>query len=106
LGQSGAEVNAAETIAVAIRDRKRLSFVYSGHPRIVEPHTFGIDKRGDELLCGYQAGGSSTSGKPVGWKFFHIANISNLRVASEYFAAPRPEYQRNDGAFATILAQL
>jgi hypothetical protein len=99
-------VNAAEIIATAIHDRQRLSLFYDGHARIVEPHTFGVDKHGREILCGYQTAGTSASGKPVGWKFFLIAKISRLQPSDEQFATPRPEYQHNDGAFLRIVAQL
>jgi hypothetical protein len=99
-------VNFATVIAAAIRERQRLSFIYDGHPRFVEPHTFGIDKYDRQMLCGYQTAGASTSGKPVGWKFFLIAKISALQTTEELFAAPRPEYQHNDGAFQRIIAQL
>jgi hypothetical protein len=99
-------VTAATIIAAAIHARQRLSFFYDGHVRMVEPHTFGLDKYDREILCGYQTAGTSASGKPVGWKFFLIAKISRLQPSDERFAEPRPEYQRNDGAFSKIVAQL
>jgi predicted DNA-binding transcriptional regulator YafY len=99
-------VNAAAIIAAAIREQHRLGFFYDGHTRVVEPHTFGLDKHNREMLCGYQTAGTSRSGKPVGWKFFLVAKISGLRTTEEHFATPRPEYQRNDGAFLSIVAQL
>ena len=74
-------MNAATIIAAAIDERQRLSFFYDGHTRIVEPHTFGVDKHNREMLCGYQTAGTSASGKPVGWKFFLIAKISRLQPA-------------------------
>lgn len=83
-----------------------MSFFYDGHARIVEPHTFGVDKHNREMLCGYQTAGTSTSGKLVGWKFFLVAKISRLQPADERFATPRPEYVHNDGAFLKIVAQL
>ena len=99
-------MNAATVIAAAIHERQQLSFFYDGHARVVEPHTFGADKHGREIVCGYQTAGASRSGKPVGWKFFLVAKISGLRPTEERFATPRPEYQRNDGAFLKIVAQL
>lgn len=99
-------MNAATVIAAAINERQRLSCLYDGHARIVEPHTFGVDKYDREMLCGYQTAGASASGNPVGWKFFLIAKISGLQTTEEHFAMPRPEYQRNDGAFKRIIAQL
>jgi hypothetical protein len=99
-------VSAATVIAAAIQARQRLSFLYDGHARIVEPHTFGVDKYDRQMLCGYQTAGASTSGNPVGWKFFLVAKITGLQATEERFAMPRPEYQHNDGAFLKIVAQL
>ena len=96
----------AEVIAAAIGKRLKLTLVYDGHARVVEPHTFGVDKHGREILCGYQTAGTSTSGKPVGWKFFLVAKICELRTTADRFASPRPRYQHNDGAFLRIIAQL
>jgi hypothetical protein len=93
-------------IIEAIRSRRLLEFRYDGGKRVVEPHTFGIDKYNREMLCGYQTGGASKSAKPVGWKFFLVAKLSGLRATDEHFATPRPEYQHNDGAFLKIVAQL
>ena len=99
-------MSAAALITAAIGERTRLRLVYDGHPRVVEPHTFGVDKHGREILCGYQTAGTSTSGKPVGWKFFLLEKISGLAMTAERFAAPRPQCQHNDGAFLRIVAQL
>jgi hypothetical protein len=99
-------VNAADVIIDAIRSREVLSLRYDAGVRLVEPYTFGVDGQGNELLCGYQTAGASASGKSEGWKFFHIANISNLHKTGQHFARPRPEYKPNDRAFAKIVAQV
>ncbi len=99
-------MSAAQIIAAAIKARQRLHFVYDGHARTVEPHTLGSDARGVDLLCGYQTAGGSRSGKPAGWKFFRIVDISNIGAANGEFFSRRPEYRHNDRAFATISAQL
>jgi predicted DNA-binding transcriptional regulator YafY len=99
-------VTTADTIAAAIHARQRLNFVYDEHARTVEPHTLGSDVHGTGVLCGYQTAGGSRSGKPAGWKFFRIVEISNLCVANGEFFSPRPEYRQNDRAFANIAAQL
>jgi len=33
-------------IKTAIQNKQLLSFVYDGYPRVVEPHTYGLDKKG------------------------------------------------------------
>ena len=99
-------MSTAQVIAAAIKARQRLHFAYDGHARTVEPHTLGTDARGVQLLCGYQIAGGSRSGKPAGWKFFRIVEISNITSAGAELFSPRPEYRKNDGAFAIIAAQL
>ena len=93
-------------IMEAIRTRRLLAFDYRGGARVIEPHTYGLDKWQREILCGYQVEGESRSGKPEGWRTFVVADASNIRTEARHFSEPRPEYQRNDGAFAQILAQL
>lgn len=97
---------AAPIIAKAIREKRLLAFYYDGGPRMVEPHSFGLGRWGEELLCGYQLEGSSRPGKPAGWKFFRVSEMSQLHAEDRHFSTPRPEYRRGDGAFQQILAEL
>jgi hypothetical protein len=73
---------------------------------VVEPHTYGLDKKGHPALRAYQLRGGSDSGEYVGWKIFHVDEIRNLSVQQEYFAHARLEYKRNDSAFTFVYAQL
>jgi hypothetical protein len=98
--------NATIPIIEAIRSKRRLVFEYHGGERIVEPHTYGLDKWQREILCAYQVDGASRSGAAQGWRTFIVGELSGLRVDAQHFAQPRPEYQRDDGAFKRILAQL
>ena len=94
-------------IVEAISTRHLLVIDYHGKTRVVEPHTFGLDRWGRALLCAYQVECDSQSGKtPLGWRFFFIEQISNARLDARRFAAPRPEYVRNDGAFRSVTAEL
>lgn len=93
-------------IAGAIANKQRLQFGYRGYSRVVEPHTYGIDKKGQRALVGYQVSGGSRSKEYRGWKTFHEAEMRDIRVLSKRFRAPRPEYRRGDGAFASIIAEL
>ena len=92
---------AAIPIIEAIRSRRLLAFDYHGARRVVEPHTFGVDRWKREMLCAFQIEGTGT-----GWRNFIVAEASELRLDPRHFAEPRPEYQSNDGAFRQILAQL
>lgn len=94
------------TISNAIASLKLLTFEYDGFPRVVEPHTYGLDAKGHRALRAYQVRGGSDSGEFVGWKLFHERDMSGIRVLSESFVGPRPKYKRGDKAFRTIIAEL
>lgn len=51
------------TICDAIRNRRILRFSYDGHPRIVEPHAYGLSRERAEVIRCYQTGGTSYSDK-------------------------------------------
>lgn len=53
-------------ITAAIHHRNLLTFVYDGFRRTVEPHTYGMDKKGHMALRAYQVSGGSESGEYVG----------------------------------------
>lgn len=92
-------------IAEAIEKRHLVSFDYHGKPRIVEPHTYGLDARGRLLLVGYQVGGEASDELPA-WRSFKRKDIRNFGVLEDRFFRARPDYRYNDGAFSSILAQL
>jgi len=94
------------TIKAAIQSRELLSFSYDGFSRIVEPHTYGVDTKGNSALRAYQVRGGSESGEYVGWKIFLIGNIRQLSATQQHFPGPRPQYKRSDSAFNSIYAQL
>lgn len=93
------------TIAEAIRDMKVLELRYHGYSRFVEPHAYGRDKDGDEILRCFQTSGGSESGKRVGWKLLKVRDVFSLHLMKESFH-PRPEYRRNDKAMVYIFSQL
>ena len=93
-------------IVEAISTRHLLAFDYHGRTRVVEPHTFGLDRWGRSLLCAYQVECASGSQPSTGWRFFFVEQISGVRVDERRFPAARPEYLRGDGAFKSITAEL
>jgi hypothetical protein len=94
------------TIAAAINNQNLLTFSYDGYRRTVEPHTYGVDRKGHIALRAYQVGGGSESGEYVGWKIFHVHEMLGVSVLQQTFVGPRPEYKRGDRAFTSIQAQL
>lgn len=90
------------TICSAIRSRQVLRFSYDGGWRTVEPFCHGISTAGHEVLRGYQTGGYSESGNPVGWKLFQVSKIAGLMPTGQTFAGARPGYNPNDAAMAAV----
>lgn len=93
-------------IEQAISGRRRLQFEYAGLLRIVEPQTYGVDRRHDRLLVAFQIGGASNSGEVRGWKTFREEGMTAIKILDETFGQPAPGYQRDDGLFASIISQL
>ena len=100
-------MNRADTIVCeAIASMRLLVVEYGGSIRLVQPHVYGDDHAGDRLLSAYQVSGGSASGASSGWKFFRMDRVKSVTLGEQRFHAPRPEFQRNDGAFARILCQV
>lgn len=93
------------TIAEAIRDTKVLELRYHGYSRIVEPHAYGLDKDGNEVLRCFQSSGGSENGERVGWKFMKVRDVVPLHASNQTFT-PRSEYRRNDKTMARIFIQI
>jgi hypothetical protein len=91
-------------IVEAISTKHLLAFDYHGKARLVEPHTYGLDRWNRTLLCAFQVECDAMS-KP-GWRFFFVEQMTNTHVDNSRFAAPRPDYLRGDGAFKSISAEL
>jgi hypothetical protein len=89
-------------ICDAIRLKHVVRFLYHGAIREVEPHVYGRDASGSELLRAYQLRGHSNSGETEGWKMFHVEDISNLAVTFEPFMAPRAGYTPVDKTIAFV----
>lgn len=92
-------------IADAIGVKRLLELRYHGYARIVEPHVYGRDKVGDEILRCFQVSGGSESGEKTGWKLLKVADVYFVHVLKDEFQA-RLEYKRNDKAMEYIFRQL
>jgi hypothetical protein len=94
------------TIVNAIRNLHVLSLTYGGIPRRVEPHAYGVNTHGNEVLRCYQAAGSHASDKPHEWDLLLIFKMSALVDTGEHFSGARPGYRRGDKAMLPIYAEL
>ena len=100
------DLRTTTAIAEAISRRRLLAFAYHGRDRIVEPHTFGLDRWGRMLLSAYQVECENAAHAPQGWRFFFVEQLTNVRVDARHFVGPRPDFVRGDGAFKSITAEL
>jgi len=93
----------------AIGTRRLVSFTLHGRRRIGEPHDYGIID-GVRRLFFYQVGGESRSGRPYGWRWGDVSNISDLKILGERFSGPRParsgRHVRWDVLVATVSPRL
>jgi hypothetical protein len=92
-------------LSQAIQQTKVLELRYHSYSRIVEPHAYGRDNDGDEILRCYQTSGGSESGERVGWKLLKVREAFSFHLTDTSFSA-RPEYKRNDKAINHFFAQL
>ena len=100
----GGEMN--QTICDAIHHRCLLEFTYQGHHRIVEPHAYGLNRTGNEVMRCYQTGGTSRSGKVPAWRLMRVDQIKSLTVTGEHFVGGHPEYKRGNKDMSTIFCEL
>lgn len=94
------------TIVGAIQNKEVLSLVYDGISREVEPHTYGVNSRGNEVLRCYQVSGGHTSERSTEWDLLKVSKIVALAKTGARFAAPRPGYKRGDRGMVTIYQEL
>ena len=90
----------------AIVGMRRLSFIYQGYTRVVEPHLFGIDCTGHFALSCYQVRGGSHSGLSSGWKHCRLDGIEVPHLLDERFSGPRPDYNAWDTHFVRVFCRI
>jgi hypothetical protein len=72
----------------------------------VEPHAYGLSKKSNEILRGYQIEGTTHAGIVPEWFVFEVAHIIDLKVTDRHFESTRFGYQRGDKSISTIYAEL
>ena len=91
-----------ELICKAIQRRRRISFMYKGVRREVEPHLLGYDFRGNLTLSAWQLQGNSEEG----FRNFHISEIAGIARGLIGFPRPRPGYNPNDQTIPQVVCRL
>ncbi len=92
-------------IAQAVREHRIMTFSYHELPRTVEPHTYGVDGDGDEILVAYQIGGLTQSGSLPLWRNFKVAGIRQADFTHAVFGSTRPGYNAYDSRLSVIYAR-
>ena len=92
-------------LCIAIKDQHLVELRYSGYSRTVEPHAYGRDKSGDEILRCYQTFGGSESGEREGWKLLKVREVFSLHPTPNNFST-RLNYKRGDKAMDYIFCQI
>lgn len=92
-------------ILKAIKSSTVIELRYKNYLRIVEPHAYGRDKDGDEILSCYQTSGGSESGVRVGWKLLKVKEAFSFHLINTIFSV-RKEFKRNDKAMMYIFEQI
>ena len=90
-----------EVLVRAIRQKRKLRFVYNRKRRLAEPQCYGIGTSGNELLRVHQL-----QGGPQREPLFTVSKIVDLEPLNDVFDRPGPNYKKNDSAMKTIFAQL
>ena len=90
-------------ICEAICERRRLTFEYNGHPRVVEPYCHGTNASGSELLRAVQVAGSSSSGAlGRSGKLWFVARMTHVRTSDDTFVPGDPHYNPDDSAIPIV----
>jgi hypothetical protein len=82
-----------------------MQFMYEGVFRIIEPHMYGSDASGMDLLCGFQIAGTDGLGKNNGWHKFEVSKISDLQRLPTRYPGPRHPYRLASKTFKRIYCQ-
>lgn len=90
----------------AIQDRQVICFYYENLLREVEPHIYGRNAKGEDILWGFQTAGQSKSGRVPCWRQFEVAHIQHLYLAGRVFPGPRPGFPDQAPELDPVYARL
>ena len=90
----------------AIEDRHLIQMCYGSYYRVIEPHVYGADSRGVDVLRAYQVAGLDGSKRDIGWKWFNTRHITNVVVLAAHFQQERTGVPVPPGAIRRIYCQV
>ncbi len=89
----------------AIADKLLVQFKYDGRSRIVEPFCCGMSTAENYVLRGFQIRGSDKT-KPLCWRLYELAEMSQLSVTSHSFKGKREDYNPHDPQMTEIICRI
>ena len=95
-----------EQLCAAIRRRSLVMFEYGDLIRVVEPHRFGVNSAGHEMLSGWLRAGYSRSDPAGGWRNYLLSDVSALQVLDAPFTGTRPGYAAQDPRMRDVYCEL
>jgi hypothetical protein len=95
-----------EQLCAAIRRRSLVMFEYGDLIRVVEPHRFGVNSAGHEMLSGWLRAGYSRSDPAGGWRNYLLSDVRALQVLDAPFAGTRPGYVAHDPRMREVYCEL
>ena len=90
----------------AIARRSLIMFHYADLIRVVEPHRFGVNSAGNEMLSGWLLAGYSRSDPEGGWRNYLMTDIHDFQLLDAPFASARPGYAAEDTRMREVYCQL
>lgn len=95
-----------QTIITAIKEKRCLSFIYDDHPRVVEPHCYGLTRKDKEAIRCYQIRGTGKRPNENPWHLMTLDKIVSLKLLEETFSKLRPGYKKGDEHMTKIFCEL
>ena len=74
-----------QAIIDGIKTKHLLRLEYHGYFSIVEPHTYGVNQKGNEVISCYQVSGGSESNEPQDWKLLLISVTPRRQSGREIY---------------------
>jgi hypothetical protein len=95
-----------QQLCSAITRRSLVMFEYEDLVRVVEPHRFGVNSVGHEMLSGWLRAGYSRSDPAGGWRNYLLSDVHALQVLDAPFAGTRPGYVAHDPKMREVYCEL
>jgi hypothetical protein len=95
-----------QQLCAAITRRSLVMFEYEDLIRVVEPHRFGVNSAGHEMLSGWLRAGYSRSDPAGGWRNYLLTEVHAVQVLDAPFAGTRPGYVARDQRMREVYCEL